>query len=265
MPEKTKSAPKKTLSASAIKLRLLKRLHCTLKYEKRAWSSGAVLVAGVDEVGRGSLFGPVVAAAVILDPKYRIRGLRDSKLLLRERREVLAQRIREHSIAWSIAAVDAARIDQINIYQASRVAMREAVMQLNPGPDHLLVDALRLDCELRQNSIIHGDAVSASIAAASIIAKVERDRIVREWDPVFPLYGLASNKGYSTPHHIAALREHGPSPLHRQSFAPVWKNPVPQEALAFMLDDQSQDEQILVEHIQDEQIDAAEIVLATAV
>lgn len=236
-----KLAPKKRLSSAAAKLRLLKRLHCTLKFEKRAWSHGAVLVAGVDEVGRGSLFGPVVAAAVILDPKYRIRGLRDSKLLLPERREILAQRIREHAIAWSIAAVDAARIDQINIYQASRVAMKLAVGQLLPRPDHLLVDALRLDCEVAQDAIIHGDALSASIAAASIIAKVARDAMVREWDPIFPVYGLASNKGYSTPRHIAALREHGPCPLHRQSFAPVWSNPVPQEVLSFMLEEEAAD------------------------
>ncbi len=226
----------KTLSPSAAKLRLLKRLRCTLKFEKRAWAMGAKLVAGVDEVGRGSLFGPVVAAAVILNPEYRIRGLRDSKLLLADRREILAERIREHAIAWSVAAVDAARIDQINIYHASRLAMREAVMALQPMADHLLIDALRLDCEQPQQKIIHGDALSASIAAASIIAKVWRDRLVKEWDPVFPVYGLASNKGYSTPRHLAALREHGPSPLHRQSFAPVWNAPVPQEALAFMLE-----------------------------
>jgi ribonuclease HII len=158
-------------------------------------------------------------------------------LLLAERRETLAERIRKHAIAWAIAAVDAARIDQINIYQASRVAMREAAMQLAPVPDYLLIDAMRLDCDLPQQAIIHGDALSASIAAASILAKVERDRMVRQWDSVFPVYGLASNKGYSTPHHLAALRQHGPSPLHRQSFAPVWNNPVPQEVLAFMLED----------------------------
>ena len=198
-------------------------------------------MAGVDEVGRGSLFGPVVAAAVILDPAYRVRGLRDSKLLLPERREILAERIRQHAIAWAIAAVDAARIDQINIYQASRVAMLEAVIHLKPSADHLLIDALRLDCDLPQRAIIHGDALSASIAAASILAKVERDRMVREWDPVFPVYRLASNKGYSTPHHLAALRQHGPSPLHRQSFAPVWNAPVPQEVLAFMLGEDSEE------------------------
>jgi ribonuclease HII len=241
VPPKLKVAPVKSISASAAKLRLLKRLHCTLKFEKQAWQSGAHLIAGVDEVGRGSLFGPVVAAAVILDPNYRIRGLRDSKLLVAERREILAERIREHAIAWSIAAVDAARIDQINIYQASRVAMEQAVRSLDPAADHLLIDAMRLNCELPQRAIIHGDALSASIAAASILAKVERDRLICEWDPVFPAYGLASNKGYSTPRHLAALREHGPCPLHRQSFAPVWNNPVPQEVLAFMLD-QKQEE-----------------------
>lgn len=226
------------ISASAAKLRLLKRLRCTLKYEKRAWASGAHLVAGVDEVGRGSLFGCVVAAAVILDPAYRVRGLRDSKLLLPERREVLAERIREHAVAWAVAAVDAARIDQINIYHASRAAMRDAVLLLSPTPDHLLIDALKIDCDLPQDAIIHGDALSASIAAASILAKVERDRMMREWDAVFPEYGLALHKGYSTPKHLAALRELGPTPLHRQSFAPVWQNPVPQEAFAFMNEDE---------------------------
>jgi ribonuclease HII len=222
------------LSPSAAKLRLLKKLRCTLKFEKQAWASGAQQVAGVDEVGRGSLFGPVVAAAVILEPSYRIRGLRDSKLIPAERREELAIRIREHCIACAIAAVDSARIDQINIYQASRLAMLEAVQQLRCAADYLLVDAVKLDCALPQRAIIHGDALSASIAAASIVAKVERDRMIAAWDPVFPVYGLASNKGYSTPHHLAALREHGPSPLHRQSFAPVWSAPIPQEVLEFM-------------------------------
>ncbi len=245
VPPKNTSAEGKKLSASAAKLRLLKRLRCTLRYEKKAWNAGAHLVAGVDEVGRGSLFGAVVAGAVILDPAYRIRGLRDSKLLPAERREVLAARIREHAIAWAVAAVDAARIDQINIYQASRLAMRMAVTQLTPGADCLLVDAVRIDCELQQHPIIHGDALSASIAAASILAKVERDRMICAWDPVFPVYGLASNKGYSTPHHLAALREHGPSPLHRQSFAPVWNAPVPQEVLSFMLQEVAAEAEVL--------------------
>jgi ribonuclease HII len=133
--------------------------------------------------------------------------------------------------------VDVARIDQINIYHASRAAMRDAVMRLAPAADHLLIDAVKIDCDLPQKPIIHGDALSASIAAASILAKVERDRIMCEWDAVFPAYGLASHKGYSTPKHLAALREWGPTPLHRQSFAPVWQNPVPQEAFAFMDDE----------------------------
>ncbi len=239
MATRTQPRPDNEISPSAAKLRLLKRLRCTLKYEKLAWASGAKLVAGVDEVGRGSLFGPVVAAAVVLDSGYRIRGLRDSKLLPAERREVLAERIREHALSWAIAAVDAARIDQINIYHASRQAMYDAVRQLNPAPDHLLIDAMKLDFDLPQRAIIHGDALSASIAAASILAKVERDRMIAEWDPVFPIYGLKSNKGYSTPKHLAALRDHGPSPLHRQSFAPVWNAPVPQEVLGFMLQDEA--------------------------
>jgi len=237
-----KNAQAAGISASAAKLRLLKKLRCTLKFEKLAWASGATLVAGVDEVGRGSLFGPVVAAAVILDPARRIRGLRDSKLLPAERREELALLIRERAICWAITAVDSARIDQINIYHASRLAMLRAVQQLAIQPNHLLVDAMRLDCELPQRAIIHGDALSVSIAAASIIAKVERDRMVVAWDPVFPIYGLASNKGYSTPRHKAALREHGPSPLHRLSFAPVWNAPIPQEVLSFMEEDAEAEE-----------------------
>ena len=233
---RSKNSRAEGVSPSTAKLRLLKKLRCALNFEKQAWAAGATLVAGVDEVGRGSLFGPVVAAAVILNPAHRIRGLRDSKLLPAERREELALLIRQHSIAWAIAAVDSARIDQINIYQASRLAMLHAVQQLAPAASYLLVDAVRLDCELPQQAIIHGDALSASIAAASIIAKVERDRMISAWDPVFPMYGLASNKGYCTPRHLAALREHGPSPLHRQSFSPVWSAPIPQEVLSFMLD-----------------------------
>jgi ribonuclease HII len=226
-----------TLSPAAAKLRLLKKLRCTLKFEKRAWEFGAKLVAGVDEVGRGSLFGPVVAAAVILDPCYRIRGLRDSKLLPREERERLAPRIREHAIACSIAAVDVTRIDQLNIYHASKLAMKLAVEQLAVRPDHLLVDALRIDFDCPQTPIIHGDALSISIAAASILAKVERDAMIRAWDSVYPEYGLASNKGYSTRGHMKALREYGPTPLHRQSFAPVWMNSDAQDVLPFVRED----------------------------
>ena len=229
----------KAVSKATLKLRLLKRLKCTLKYEKLAWAAGATLVAGVDEVGRGSLFGPVVAAAVILDPTYRIKGLRDSKLLDRQTREKLAPRIREHSLAWAVAAVDVATIDQINIYWASKLAMEQAVAMMNPAPDHLLIDALSIKCDCPQTPIIHGDALSASIAAASIIAKVERDAMISAWDPAFPGYGLASNKGYSTPKHLKMLREKGPTPLHRLSFAPVWTSSAPQEVLEFMLEEKA--------------------------
>jgi ribonuclease HII len=209
-------------SAGTMKMRLLKRLKCTQKFEKLAWAAGAQLVAGVDEVGRGCLFGPVVAGAVILEPGYRIKGLRDSKLIDQETRETLAERIKRHAIAYAVAAVDVARIDQLNIYWASLLAMREAVAQLTPAPDHLLVDAVHVNWECPQTNIIHGDALSISIAAASIIAKVHRDEMMRRWDPVYPQYDLASNKGYRSPKHLAALREHGPTPLHRLSFAPVW-------------------------------------------
>jgi ribonuclease HII len=193
----------------------------TLRYEKNCWAEGFRLVAGVDEVGRGSLFGPVVAAAVILDPERPIRGLQDSKQLDAPSREVLSERIRERAVAFSVAAVDSGRIDFINIYQASRLAMRDAINSLRPGPDYVLIDALRLDVSLPQLPIIGGDARSRSIAAASIVAKVERDRWMRIWDEVYPAYRLASNKGYSAPEHLAALVEHGPTPLHRLSFEPV--------------------------------------------
>src|SRR5689334_2428699 len=235
--------PVSEISKSAAKLRLLKRLKCTQKFEKLAWAAGAQLVCGVDEVGRGSFFGPVVAGAVILNAKYRIKGLRDSKLLPKERREVLAERIKEHCIAWSVAAVDAARIDQINIYHASLLAMVRAIEQLNPKPDHLLLDAVRVSIDCPQTKIIHGDALSASIAAASIVVKVHRDALITRWAPVFPEYDLASNKGYRSPKHIASLRKLGPTPLHRQSFAPVWLAAHPQEVLEFMLAEDSTPEQ----------------------
>lgn len=192
----------------------------------------------MDEAGRGSLFGPVVAAAVILDPQRRIRGLRDSKLLSEKLREELAARIRERALACAVAEVNAAEIDRINIYQASRLAMRYAVARLALPPDHLLVDAMVLDWPAPQTRIIHGDARSASVAAASILAKVERDRLLRHWDGLFPQYGLAAHKGYSTPQHLESLALHGPSPLHRQSFAPVWNSTRPQEVLDFMLEEE---------------------------
>jgi ribonuclease HII len=194
---------------------------CSSRFEREARQHGWQRIAGLDEVGRGSLFGPVVAAAVVLDPKRRIVGLDDSKKLLPARREILAKRIREHAVAWAIAEVDARRIDAWNIYQASRQAMAEALRRLTVYPDYLLLDAMQLDVLIEQKSLIHGDARSISIAAASILAKVERDRQMIECDRMYPLYGLAQHKGYATPEHLAALRSHGPTPDHRFSFAPV--------------------------------------------
>src|ERR1035438_10646599 len=195
------------------------RCEATLERELRA--RGFHAVAGVDEVGRGALFGAVFAGAVILSEDRPVRGLNDSKLLEPERREVLAVRIRERGLAWAIAAVDAATIDHINIYQASRMAMRLAVCRLNPPPDFLLTDAMPIELSLPQRPLIKGDARCHAIAAASIIAKVYRDACMRVWDEVFPEYGLASHKGYSTPEHCKAIQEFGLTPLHRLSFEPV--------------------------------------------
>jgi ribonuclease HII len=198
-----------------------RKFRCEATLERELHARGFRAVAGVDEVGRGSLFGPVMAAAVILSPDRPVRGLNDSKQLEAERREVLAERIRERAVAWAVAAVDAATIDSINIYQASRVAMRIAISRLNPAPDFLLVDAVPIDLALPQRPLIHGDARCQAIAAASIVAKVARDACMRVWDEIFPEYGLASHKGYSTPEHYKALEQFGPTPLHRLSFEPV--------------------------------------------
>lgn len=196
-------------------------MKCQGKFEREARAQGFQYVAGVDEVGRGALFGPVFAAAVILSPDRPIRGLRDSKMLDAERREILAARIRERAIAYAIAAVDAFEIDRINILQASRLAMRRAIEQLSPPADYLLIDAVKLDLPIAQRALIHGDALSQCIAAASILAKVERDACMREWDSVFPQYGFKNNKGYSTDEHWKSLEAHGPTPMHRFSFWPV--------------------------------------------
>ncbi|MBV9769357.1 MAG: ribonuclease HII [Bryobacterales bacterium] len=196
-------------------------MRCQAKYENEARAQGYQRVAGVDEVGRGALFGPVFAAAVILSPDRPIRGLRDSKQLDAERREVLAARIRERAVAWSVAATDAFEIDRINILQASRLAMRRAIERLNPAADYLLIDAVTVDLPLGQRALIHGDALAQCIAAASIVAKVERDACMRQWDLVFPQFGLKNHKGYSTDEHWKALETHGPTPLHRFSFWPV--------------------------------------------
>ena len=196
-------------------------MKCQGKYEREAREQGFHAIAGVDEVGRGALFGPVFAAAVILSPDRPIRGLKDSKQLDPDRRTVLAERIRERAVAWAVAAADAFEIDRVNIYQASRLAMRRAVERLNPAPDFLLVDAITIDLPVSQRALIHGDALSQCIAAASILAKVERDACMCEWDRVFPEYGLKNHKGYSTPEHWRALEAHGPTTVHRFSFWPV--------------------------------------------
>ncbi|HUK54831.1 MAG TPA: ribonuclease HII [Candidatus Binatia bacterium] len=194
---------------------------CSSRYERLARQAGWQRIAGLDEAGRGALFGPVVAAAVILDPARMIRGLDDSKKLSPERRAELAPRIRERAVAWAVAQIEAGRIDAWNILEASRQAMVVAVAQLSVAPDFLLLDAITLDLLLPQRPLIHGDARSFSIAAASILAKVARDALMVEWDARFPQYNLRSNKGYGTPDHLEALRVHGPTPLHRFSFAPV--------------------------------------------
>src|SRR5437016_7474380 len=180
-------------------------LQCKGTFERELRARGYRSVAGADEVGRGSLFGAVFAAAVILSPDRPIRGLNDSKQLEPERREVLAERIRERAAAWAVAAVDAAAIDRINIYQASRLAMRLAVEKLVPAADFLLIDAVPLDLVIPQHPLIHGDARCHAIAAASIVAKVERDACMRVWDDVYPQYGLARHKGYNPPEPVRAL------------------------------------------------------------
>ena len=209
---------------------------CSSRFERAARQLGWMHIAGLDEAGRGALFGPVVAAAVILNPKRRIVGLDDSKKLPADRRTQLAERIREHALAWAVAEVDAQRIDAWNIYQASRQAMSAALQQLSIVPDYLLIDAMQLDVLIEQKSIIKGDARSVSIAAASILAKTHRDTRMEEWDALYPQYGLARHKGYATPDHLEALRLHGPTPLHRYSFAPVrdstcWASGATQTAL----------------------------------
>jgi ribonuclease HII len=203
---------------------MLKQLICSDAPEQALRHCGFQRIAGVDEVGRGALFGPVVAAAVILPEcldELAEAGLKDSKQLTREERESLDVAVRRMALAVCVAEVDAATIDRVNIYQASRMAMLEAVLGLTIAPDHLLIDAMRLDHPCHQTKLIYGDALSLSIAAASVVAKVHRDALMRELDVVHPGYGLASHKGYGTPEHRRALIEFGPCALHRRSFAPV--------------------------------------------
>jgi ribonuclease HII len=212
------------ISAATAKQRMLKLLICSDAPEQALRYRGFRSIAGVDEVGRGALFGPVVAAAVILPQRLNAlarAGLKDSKQLTHEQREKLDRRIRKVALAISVAEVDAETIDRVNIYQATRIAMLAAVQGLTLVPDHLLIDAMRLDHPCAQTRLFYGDALSLSIAAASVIAKVHRDRLMCELDSKHPGYGLASHKGYGTPEHRRSLRELGPSALHRRTFAPV--------------------------------------------
>lgn len=176
-------------------------------------------ICGIDEAGRGPLAGPVAAGAVILPKDCDILYLNDSKKLSPKRREALYDEIRERAVAWAVALAEPERIDEINILQATYEAMRQAVAALPVTPDLLLVDAVTIpDLRIRQVPIIHGDALSLSIAAASVMAKVTRDRLMEEYDRIYPQYGFAKHKGYGTAEHIAALKKYGPCPIHRRSF-----------------------------------------------
>ncbi|HEY3739532.1 MAG TPA: ribonuclease HII [Bryobacteraceae bacterium] len=198
-----------------------RRTRCRSTEERAARALGYQCVAGVDEVGRGCLFGPVFAAAVVLPLDHKIRGLADSKMIDAETRESLAIEIRARAVACAVGAADVFEIDDINILQASRLAMKRAVERLQQRPDYLLIDAITINFEAAQKPIIKGDASCQSIAAASILAKVARDEAIRQWDRVFPQYGLARHKGYYTPEHIAAIEQHGPTWMHRYTFAPI--------------------------------------------
>ncbi len=195
---------------------------CGFKLERSARKVGFLRIAGCDEVGRGPMFGPVVAAAVILAPRCRIYGLDDSKKVPEKKRNELDIQIRAQAVAFAIAAIDVETIDRINIRNASLLAMRTAVSQLALSPDYLLIDGCdTIDWPCPQQSVIHGDATSFSIAAASILAKVYRDRLLVEFDAQYPGYGLASHKGYCSPEHRKALARLGPTPLHRRNWSPV--------------------------------------------
>jgi ribonuclease HII len=201
---------------------------CGWRLERAARKTGALRIAGVDEVGRGPVFGPVVAAAVILPRDCHLQGLTDSKKLSEKKRNVLDVEIRSNAVSWAIAAVDVETIDRINIRQASLLAMRRAVEQLALSPDYLLIDGVdTIDWPCAQQAVVKGDATSFSIAAASVLAKVYRDRLIVELDRQYPGYGLANHKGYGVPEHMAALARLGPTPLHRRSFKPVAQTLLP--------------------------------------
>jgi ribonuclease HII len=195
---------------------------CGWRLENAARGAGARRIAGLDEVGRGPMFGPVVAAAVILPKGCRLQGLTDSKKLTEKMRNEFDVEIRASAIAWAVAAVDVETIDRINIRRASLLAMRMAVEKLALTPDYLLIDGLdTIDWPCQQQAVVQGDATSMSIAAASVLAKVHRDRLLVELDAVYPGYGLARHKGYCSAEHLEALKRLGPTPLHRKSYRPV--------------------------------------------
>jgi ribonuclease HII len=195
---------------------------CTASFESEARAQGYQRIAGIDEVGRGALAGPLVAGAVILSLDDIPQGIDDSKKLSAARREALAQEIQCRAVTCAVAAIEAHDVDRMNVARATRLAMKRAVEQLSPAPDFLLIDAMRLEgIPLAQRGIIHGDALSVSIAAASIIAKVARDRMMKEYDGVYPGYGFARNVGYGTREHLTAISTLGPSAIHRLSFRGV--------------------------------------------
>jgi ribonuclease HII len=197
--------------------------HPDLRYERKLWRSGVEAVAGVDEAGVGPMAGPVVAAAVIFAPEIFIKGVHDSKQLPPEKREELYERITARALVWAIGIAQPAEIDTLNIYWATREATLRAIANLGRAPGHVLVDGRKIaGLEHPQTPIVGGDRKSFCIAAASILAKVTRDRIMCEHDARFPGYGFAQHKGYCTPEHFSALRVLGPSPIHRRSFSPVF-------------------------------------------
>ncbi len=197
------------------------RLERMLAYEKELYAQGIDFIAGVDEVGRGPLAGPVVAAAVILPKACKILGLNDSKKIPKSRHKEIYETVLQNAIAIGIGVKDNQVIDQVNIYEATKLAMMEAIGQLDPQPQHLLIDAMKLDLPISQTSIIKGDANSLSIAAASIVAKVTRDQMMEEFDREYPGYDFAQNAGYGTVNHLAGLHQLGVTPIHRRSFEPV--------------------------------------------
>lgn len=197
------------------------RLEKMLAYEKELYTQGIHLIAGVDEVGRGPLAGPVVAAAVILPENCKIPGLNDSKKIPKSKHHAIYQAVLDQALSVGIGIKDNQVIDQVNIYEATKLAMLEAIQELDPRPQHLLIDAMRLDLPISQTSIIKGDANSLSIAAASIVAKVTRDQMMEEFDRKYPGYDFAQNAGYGTAKHLAGLDQLGVTPIHRRSFEPV--------------------------------------------